>query len=148
MTRMMKIVPARRAVTDASPEPPNIERSRAITPAGGAVADGASITATAENPSAPHGAAIIRPINHSLRFGLCVVPAKAGIHNHRRCCLGKAFASMPKASPRRMGPGVRRDDARLLQIDIEFVSAVAAGQGQFERRAFGVRAGRQAVELE
>src|SRR3982074_2618046 len=51
MTRMMKIVPARRVVTDASAEPPNIARSRAITPAGGAVAGCASITTPAENPS-------------------------------------------------------------------------------------------------
>jgi len=45
MTRMMKIVPARRVVTDASPEPPKIDRSRAITPAGDHVAIDAHICA-------------------------------------------------------------------------------------------------------
>src|SRR5229473_6160335 len=50
MTRMMKIVPASRLVRDASPEPSSIDRSRAITPAGGAVVDGASVTVTAGNP--------------------------------------------------------------------------------------------------
>src|SRR5216684_3185110 len=39
-------------------------------------------------------------------------------------------------------------NSRLIQIDIEFVRAVAADQRQFERRASGVRARRQAVELE
>ena len=37
-TRMMKIVPASRRVTEASPEPPNSDRSRVITLAGGTVA--------------------------------------------------------------------------------------------------------------
>src|SRR5882724_1277663 len=70
MTRMMKIVPASRLVRDASPEPPSIDRSRAITPAGGAVVDGASVTVTVGNPErAPRGAATIRPINYSLRLG-------------------------------------------------------------------------------
>src|SRR5229473_3658728 len=50
MTRMMNIVPASRLVRDASPEPSSIDRSRAITPAGGAVVDGASVTVTAGNP--------------------------------------------------------------------------------------------------
>jgi len=36
---MMKMVPARRFVSDASLEPPNIDRRRAITPAGEAFAD-------------------------------------------------------------------------------------------------------------
>src|SRR5260370_20104926 len=59
MMRMMKIVPASRLVTDASLEParkpPSIDRSRAITPLGRAVADCASITATAGNPWGPQG---------------------------------------------------------------------------------------------
>src|ERR1700688_1749789 len=70
MTRMMKIVPASRRVTDASLEPPSIDRSRAIMPAGRGVADGASIAATTENPlGCRKGAATIGPINDSLRFG-------------------------------------------------------------------------------
>src|SRR6266852_5628971 len=70
MTRMMNIVPASRLVRDASPEPSSIDRSRAITLAGGAVVDGTSVTVTAGNPDrAPRGAATIRPINYSLRLG-------------------------------------------------------------------------------
>src|SRR5882762_256102 len=70
MTRMMKIVPASRLVRDASLEPPSIDRSRAITPAGGAVVDGASVTVTVGIPErVPRGAATIRPINYSLRLG-------------------------------------------------------------------------------
>src|SRR5882757_162794 len=70
MTRMMNIVPASRLVRDASPEPPSIARSRAMSPAGGAVVDGASVTVTAGNPEiAAPGAATIRPINYSLRLG-------------------------------------------------------------------------------
>src|SRR4051794_23811961 len=53
---MMKIVPASRFVSDASLEPPNSERRRAIGPAGGAGADSVSITATARHPrKAPRG---------------------------------------------------------------------------------------------
>src|SRR5258705_4319100 len=51
---MMKIVPARRFVRDASWLPPrnlpSIDRSRAVAPAGEAVADWVSITATVEIP--------------------------------------------------------------------------------------------------
>src|ERR1700712_1252162 len=55
-TRMMKIVPASRFVSDASLEPPNIDRRRAIGPAGEAGADSVSITATARHPrKAPRG---------------------------------------------------------------------------------------------
>src|SRR3954468_17156911 len=70
---MMKIAPASRLVTDASLSPgapPSIERSRPIRPPGGEVADWASVTATARNPrNVPRGAAMLRPINYSLRFG-------------------------------------------------------------------------------
>jgi hypothetical protein len=45
---MMKIVPASRLVTEASLEPPSIDRVRAITPVGDAVVDSASIAATTE----------------------------------------------------------------------------------------------------
>src|SRR5712671_1363337 len=124
MTRMMKIVPARRVVTEASPEPPNIDRSRAITPAGGTVADCASITATAENPSAPHGAAIIRPINHSLRFGWVNLSFRGA--RKREPGISRFRVHAPHAPEWHWLP--------LLQIDIEFVS--------------GVRAGRQPVEFE
>src|SRR6266705_6698076 len=90
MTRMMTVVPASRLVRDASPEPSSIDRSRAITPAGGTVVDGASVTVTVGNPErAPRGAATIRPINYSLRLGW--------------------VGAMHYASRRR--PGERRDDA-------------------------------------
>src|ERR1700722_9480164 len=74
MTRMMKIVPARRLVTEALLEPPtrppSTDRSRAMTPAGRTVADGASVAATARNPQGcRRGAAIIGLINDSLTFG-------------------------------------------------------------------------------
>src|ERR1700743_1123417 len=50
---MMKIVPARRRVTEASVLPPaSIDRRRAIKPDGCEVADGASITAKATGPRA------------------------------------------------------------------------------------------------
>src|ERR1035438_1366667 len=116
MTRIMKIVPASRLVTDASLEspskPPSIDRSRAIMPAGGVVAEGASIAATAEIPLGfRKGAATIGPINDSLRFG--------------------------------WAPG--RPAETLFQIDIEFVGAVAADQCQFLRSAFGVRVRWQAI---
>src|SRR5215218_2575669 len=53
---MMKIVPASRRVTEASLEPPSSPRRRAMTPAGEAVADCVSITATRVHPrSAPRG---------------------------------------------------------------------------------------------
>src|SRR5450631_172075 len=43
-------------------------------------------------------------------------------------------------------PGMTTEE--LVQIDIEFVSAVAADQCQFERRTFGIRTGRYAFQLE
>src|SRR6185295_7442264 len=53
---MMKMVPASRRVTEASLEPPSSPRRRAITPAGEAVADCVSITATRLHPrNAPRG---------------------------------------------------------------------------------------------
>src|ERR1700722_4875625 len=104
MTRIMKIVPASRRVTEASLEPPSkppsIDRSRAFMPAGRGVADGASIAATAENPlRCRKGAAIIGPINDSLRFGWMGLgvsqrrrglepgPITAGVHGCERSLL-------------------------------------------------------------
>src|SRR5437660_2102367 len=60
---MMKIVPASRLVSEASPEPPRklrtSDRTRAIGPAGEAVADSVSITATAEHPrNTPRGGGV------------------------------------------------------------------------------------------
>src|SRR5213080_1633444 len=53
---MMKMVPASRLVTEASLEPPSSARRRTITPAGEAVADCVSITATRLHPrNAPRG---------------------------------------------------------------------------------------------
>src|SRR5829696_6620242 len=53
---MKKIVPASRRVTEASWEPPSSPRRRAMTPAGEAVADCVSITATRVHPrNAPRG---------------------------------------------------------------------------------------------
>src|SRR5687767_1104396 len=67
---MMKIVPASRRVTEASWEPPSSARRRATTPAGGAVADCVSITATRVHPETRREAtAMPGCINHSLRLG-------------------------------------------------------------------------------
>src|SRR6202020_1904473 len=74
---MMKIVPARRRVTEASLEPSrdwpsrlaSIDRRRASTPAGRVVAGGASMTATTGSPHAAGAAAEVLAINTSLRFG-------------------------------------------------------------------------------
>jgi hypothetical protein len=59
MTRIMKMVPASRFVTEASLEPPSrlpsFDRSRAVTPLREAVVDSVSITATAEIPKAAQG---------------------------------------------------------------------------------------------
>src|SRR3954462_124061 len=57
---MMKIVPASRLVTEASPVPPTrlrtSDRTRAIGPEGEGLADSVSITATAEHPrNTPRG---------------------------------------------------------------------------------------------
>src|SRR4051794_8721719 len=75
---MAKIVPASRLVTDASlelpSEPPSIDRSRAIMPVDEAVADCASITATAVIPETRTDAAIVPSINYSLRMGWVGVP--------------------------------------------------------------------------
>src|SRR5665213_3234467 len=107
MTRIMKIVPASRLVTDASLEPPSkppsIDRSRAIMPAGRVVADGASIAATAEIPLGYRkGAATIGPINDSLRFGwmglYVVIP-------------GRREASNPESRDSRFAPVRAPDDA-------------------------------------
>src|SRR5262245_52613211 len=70
-TRMMKIIAARRLVTDASLEPPSSDFARARMPAGEAVADWLSITATAGASSGCRDglAAIVRSINESLRMG-------------------------------------------------------------------------------
>src|SRR5258708_2132575 len=62
---MMKIVPASRLVTEASPEPPTrlltSERRRAIGPEGEGLADSVSITATAGHPrNTPRGGGDIR----------------------------------------------------------------------------------------
>src|SRR5207253_2643124 len=58
---MMKMVPASRRVTETSLEPPSSARRRAITPAGEAVADCVSITATRLHPrNAPRGGGDIR----------------------------------------------------------------------------------------
>src|SRR5258705_4785341 len=46
----------------------------------------------------------------NLRIYLFVVPANAGTHNHQRPRIAKTSATAPKATPRGMGPGVRRDD--------------------------------------
>src|ERR1700681_2526686 len=114
MTRMMKIVPARRVVTDASPEPPNIDRSRAITPAGGAVADGASRAATAENPSGTawcdHHPAY-QPFVKIRSLG--VVPAKAGTHSPWRLLVRRALVALPKSesSPYGSRPSPGRREA-------------------------------------
>ena len=67
---MTKIVPASRLVTEASLEPPSNDRRRAMTPAGEAVADWVSITATSEHPrKRREAAAAFRCINDSLRLG-------------------------------------------------------------------------------
>src|SRR6266702_6055262 len=70
---MMKIVPASRLVTEASPEPPtrlpSSDRRRAIRPEGEAVADSVSITATAVHPRNTPRGGVFRAINYSLRFG-------------------------------------------------------------------------------
>src|SRR5215217_3375222 len=67
---MMKMVPASRRVTEASWEPPSSARRRATTPAGEAVADCVSITATRVHPETRREAAAIPgSINHSLRLG-------------------------------------------------------------------------------
>src|SRR6267378_3156964 len=61
---------------------------------------------------------------------------------------GRNRVNISQRSPRNMGPRRSPDDARLIQIDIEFVGAVAADQRQFERGTCGVRARRQTVKLE
>jgi len=94
--------------------------------------------------------AMIGPINYSLRFGwvganLSVVPANAGPR------LGRYFFRKASASvlePRHRAvwvPAFAGTTWTLIQIDIEFVGAVAADQRQFKRSTFGVRARRQAV---
>src|SRR3954451_11992776 len=83
---MMKMVPASRRVTEASLEPPSNPRRRAITPAGGAVADCVSITATRVHPrNAPRGggdARMYQPFvkirlgGMACRCGACVARAR------------------------------------------------------------------------
>src|SRR5882724_10708267 len=62
---MMKIMPASRLVTEASPEPPTrlrvSDRRRAIGPEGEGLADSVSITATAGHPrNTPRGGGDVR----------------------------------------------------------------------------------------
>src|SRR5437868_5478502 len=93
MTRMMTMVAASRLVTAASPESSSNAFTRARMPAGEAVADRLSITATGGIVlGLPRNrAGIVRSINESLRMGwvVCdvVVPGHAkhepGTHNHR-----------------------------------------------------------------
>src|SRR5882757_4331154 len=117
---MMKIVPARRRVSEASLEPPSIDCSRAISPECVAVADRVSITATGRIRKRPQTTAAIRRSNDSLRFGWA----------------------------RRRGTGKASRRAALRQVDIELVGALAADQGQFQRRAFRVGARWQPFEIE
>src|SRR5262245_2088196 len=94
-TRMMKIIAARRLVTDASLEPPSSDFTRARMPAGEVVADWLSIAATAGASSeVPRRACGHRPIYQRIvKNGLggraarpAVVPGHAkhepGTHNH------------------------------------------------------------------
>src|SRR3954447_10455961 len=88
---MMKMVPASRRVTEASLEPPSSPRRRTITPAGEAVADCVSITATRVHPrNAPRGGGDDRMYQPFVkiwlggRASLGVVPANAGTHSHWR----------------------------------------------------------------
>src|ERR1700694_2281826 len=134
---MMKIVPASRLGTEVSAAPPIIDRSRAIAPWGRAVAGGACITATAKFPGNAAKTATIRSINDSLRFGWALL--NSATHNHRallskegslRLYFAAAGAAYGSPRPvRNCAPG--GDDQRSIQIDIEFVSAVAADQCQF-----------------
>src|SRR5438105_9928504 len=89
---MMKIVPASRLVTEASLEPPSSARRRAITPAGEAVADCVSITATRLHPrNAPRGGGDDRMYQPFVKIRLgggprrrpCERNANAGTHNRR-----------------------------------------------------------------
>src|SRR5438874_1653218 len=87
---MMKMVPASRLVTEASLEPPSSARRRTITPAGEAVADCVSITATRVHPrNAPRGGGDARMYQPFVKIRLGgrippgVVSAFAGTHNHR-----------------------------------------------------------------
>ncbi len=70
MTRMMKIVPARRLVSDASFESPNIARNRPIRPGDRGRWRGWSVRyGHGKDPRAAREAASIGPSNDSLRFG-------------------------------------------------------------------------------
>src|ERR1700685_1752141 len=127
---MMKIVPASRFVSEASLEPANSERSRVIAPAGGTVADCASITAKREFPWRRRHAAVVPAyqlfvkIRWPRREPVVVAPAKAEAHNHRARLLNTGLEHLClTAPPRGMGPGLRRDD-KSIQIDIELVGAV------------------------
>src|SRR4051812_36004465 len=123
---MMKIVPASRLVTEASLEPPtrlpSIDRRRAVTPAGEAVAGWVSTTAKAAIPGAAGGGD--GPM-------------------YQRIVKNGLGGAPPLSSPHR-----GRGDGGSVQLDIKLVSPVAADQRQFQRSAFRVCARRQAVELE
>src|SRR3954452_15945782 len=134
---MMKMVPASRRVTEASLEPPSNPRRRAITPAGEAVADCVSITATKVHPETRReAAAMLGCINHSLRFGW----------------VGLSFRGMRSMNPEPRDSGFDAAHRpgmtlRSIQTDIKLIGAVAADQRQFERGAIGAGAWRQAVEF-
>src|SRR5947208_12623816 len=116
---MMKMVPASRRVTDASLDPPSSKRSRPIRPPAETVAGCASMATGQEFREAARGdAAGFRRINYSLRLGWVAHPAEA----------------LP-------APG-------LVQVNVEFVGALAANQCQFERRTFRFRTRRHALQLE
>src|SRR6266851_2352334 len=96
-------------------------------------------------------AAIIGPINDSLRFGLSASfrgmptgPRKARPDDRLRMNPEpRDSGSAPRGASRNDG---RRDDG-LFQIDIELIGAVAANQRQFQRGTFGIGPRRHAVEL-
>src|SRR3954463_1830168 len=86
---MMKMVPASRRVTEASLEPPSSPRRRAITPAGEAVADCVSITATKVHPrNAPRGRGDARMYQPFVKIWLggLVVPGHAKHEPQMRNC--------------------------------------------------------------
>src|SRR5215813_3429900 len=123
---MMKMVPARRRVTDASLVPPaSLAFSRANGLLGTAVVGCASITATAESQS-----------------DAARVCGEAPVYQ-RFVKIWLDGASRSLSSWRR--PGRQRES---IQIDIELITSVAADQGQFQCGAIRVHARRRAVELE
>src|SRR6516165_11673235 len=122
MARMTKIVPASRRVTEASLVPPaNVAFSRASGPAGRLVVS--SMAAKAEILTRVCGdGSVYQPF---VKIGL-----------------GVPLYPLPLCE--KVKPG----SWRSLQINIEFVGAIGADQGQFQRGALGIDAGRDAVELE